>query len=64
MGAMLRVAAMTRAASTKARRLGRDTVVVVVSDLDEPALITALAGGVGGWCTCTAARVDRKQSSV
>jgi glycosyltransferase involved in cell wall biosynthesis len=47
-GEMLRVAALTRAAATKARRLGRDVVVVVISDLEAPALTAALAG-CGRW---------------
>jgi glycosyltransferase involved in cell wall biosynthesis len=48
MGAALQVIVMTRAAAVKRRRLGRETVVVIVSYVDAPALIGAFAGG-GSW---------------
>jgi glycosyltransferase involved in cell wall biosynthesis len=47
-GDLLQVAVLTRTAAAKARRVGRDTVVVVVTDLDSPALVAALAGR-GRW---------------
>jgi len=45
---MLQVVVMTREAAATARRLGGDTVVVVVADVDAPALIAAFAGR-GRW---------------
>src|SRR6516164_1777527 len=48
MGAALQVIVMTRAAAAKRRRLGRETVVVVVSYVDASALIGAFAGD-GAW---------------
>src|SRR6185295_17964284 len=47
-GHVLRVIVLARVATTRARTLGRDTVVVVMSDVDLPALIAAFAGR-GRW---------------
>src|SRR5690348_9191091 len=45
---MLQVVVMTRAAASTARRLGTNTAVVVVADVDAPALVAAFAGR-GRW---------------
>ena len=47
-GYVLRVVVIARAAATRAHAMGRDTVVVVLSDVDAPDLIAAFAGR-GRW---------------
>jgi len=47
-GEVLRVVVITRAAAARARRMGADTVVVVVSNVDAPEIVAATAGH-GRW---------------
>jgi glycosyltransferase involved in cell wall biosynthesis len=47
-GEVLRVVVLTRTAAARARKLGDDTVVVVVSNVDAPEVIGAV-GGRGRW---------------